>query len=89
MAVNSTSAELVEKVRELIDENSSIAITAAISDDDDLFAAGLQSLDCVRILIAVEDDFDCELPNDRIERSIFASIANLSAIVAEFAQEED
>lgn len=71
----------------MIDENSEIELTDDISNDDDLFVAGMQSLDCVRILVAVEDEFDIELPNEKIERSIFASVANLTAVVAEFAPE--
>jgi acyl carrier protein len=73
----------------LIAENSEIDLTEAISNDDDLFVAGMQSLDCVRILVAVEDEFDIELPNDKIERKIFASITNLSTLVAEFVPDAE
>lgn len=48
----------------------------------------MQSLDCVRILVAVEDEFEIELPNDRIDRSIFSTVTNLTAVVAEFTSEE-
>lgn len=81
------TTELTSRVRDLIGENSEIELTDAISNDDDLFLAGMQSLDCVRILVAVEDEFEIELPNDRIERSIFASITNLTTLVAEFVPE--
>ena len=66
-----TTTQLTSSVRDLIAENSELELTDAISNDDDLFAAGMQSLDCVRILVAVEDEFEIELPNDRIDRSIF------------------
>ena len=71
----------------MIAENSELELTEAITNDDDLFAAGMQSLDCVRILVAVEDEFEIELPNDRIDRSIFATVTNLTAVVAEFTSE--
>jgi acyl carrier protein len=77
------TTELTDSIRTLIAENSGIELTAAIANDDDLFAHGLQSLDCVRILVAVEDEFEIELPNEKIERSIFASVVNLTAAVAE------
>lgn len=83
------TTELTSRIRDLIAENSEIGQLEAIGDDDDLFVAGLQSLDCVRILVAVEDEFEIELPNDKIERSIFASISNLTALVAEFAPEAE
>lgn len=47
----------------------------------------MQSLDCVRILVAVEDEFEIEIPNDKIDRNIFASVTNLTAVVAEFLPE--
>ncbi|MBJ7459886.1 MAG: hypothetical protein JHD02_11895 [Thermoleophilaceae bacterium] len=83
------TTELTSRIRDLIAENSEIGMTDAIADDDDLFVAGLQSLDCVRILVAVEDEFEIELPNDKIERSIFASISNLTTLVAEFVPEAE
>jgi acyl carrier protein len=82
-----TTTKLTSEIRDLIAENSELELTEAISDDDDLFAAGMQSLDCVRILVAVEDEFEIEIPNDRIDRSIFSSVSNLSATVAEFLPE--
>jgi acyl carrier protein len=83
-----TTTQLTASVRDLIAENSELELTDAISNDDDLFAAGMQSLDCVRILVAVEDEFEIELPNDRIDRSIFSGVTNLTAVVAEFTAEE-
>lgn len=77
------TTELTDSIRTLIAENSGIELTDAIKNEDDLFAHGLQSLDCVRILVAVEDEFEIELPNEKIERAIFSSVVNLTAAVAE------
>jgi acyl carrier protein len=77
------ATDLQQSVRALISENSGIEVTDAISNTDDLFEAGLQSLDCVRILIAIEDDFEIELPNDIIERKLFSTVENLSAAISE------
>ncbi|MBJ7354133.1 MAG: hypothetical protein JHC98_04850 [Thermoleophilaceae bacterium] len=82
-----TTTQLTSSIRELIAENSELELTDAISNDDDLFAAGMQSLDCVRILVAVEDEFEIELPNEKIDRSIFATVTNLTTVVAEFLPE--
>jgi acyl carrier protein len=77
----STTIELQQSIRGLIAENSGVVLVDSISDTDDLFAAGLQSLDCVRILVAVEDEFDIELPNEIIERKLFCTVQNLSEAV--------
>lgn len=84
-----TSTELTVQIRQLIDENSGIELSDSIGNEDDLFAHGLQSLDCVRILVAVEDEFEIELPNEKIERSIFSTVANLATTVAETLSETE
>ncbi|MFT4048261.1 MAG: acyl carrier protein [Solirubrobacterales bacterium] len=68
-------------MRDLIVENSSLEAGTIDSDSADLFAAGLSSLDCVRILLAIEDEFDIELPEDVINRELFSTVEKLSAAV--------
>lgn len=80
-AVEQTSAEVSAKVRELVGENSGLALEDGFQNSDDLFAAGLQSLHCVRVLLAIEDDFDIEIPQDKIDRELFSTIDNLAAAV--------
>lgn len=68
--------EIEQKMREIVTANSALAaedVAAAMN----LFDAGLSSLDCVRILLAVEDEFDIELPEEIINRELFSTIANL------------
>jgi acyl carrier protein len=84
----SATVDLQSSVRTLIAENSGVELLDSISNTDDLFAAGLQSLDCVRILVAVEDEFDIELPNDIIERKLFCTVENLSQAVAGLVGEQ-
>lgn len=80
-AVDKAGAEILAKVRELVSENSGLQLSDAFGDSDDLFAAGLQSLHCVRVLLAIEDDFEIEIPQDKIDRELFSSIDNLAAAV--------
>jgi acyl carrier protein len=70
-------------MRELIVENSSLEAGAIESDGADLFAAGLSSLDCVRILLAIEDEFDIELAEDIINRELFSTVEKLASAVSD------
>ncbi len=53
-----------------------------LADDDDLFAVGLDSLAIVNVMLALEEAFDIELPDNMLNRRTFASIHALEAAVA-------
>ena len=48
-----------------------------LGDEDDLFAAGMDSLAVVNVLLAIEDRFGIELPETMLNRTSFSSIAAL------------
>jgi acyl carrier protein len=54
---------------------------AAITDDADLFAAGLDSLAVVNVMLAIEESFDVEFRDDLLNRTSFSSIAALEHAV--------
>ena len=51
------------------------------SDDADLYDAGLTSLITVNLLLAIEDHFDVEFPDELLSRRTFQSIDALSEAV--------
>ena len=48
-----------------------------LADDSDLYEAGLTSLTTVNLLLAIEDHFDVEFPDDLLSRRTFQSIDSL------------
>ncbi|MFM0203769.1 acyl carrier protein [Paraburkholderia fungorum] len=48
-----------------------------LSDSDDLYAAGLSSLGSVRLVMAIEEVFDIEMPGESITYDLFRSIDSL------------
>lgn len=48
-----------------------------ISNDDDLYAAGLTSHATVEVMMALEDEFDVEFPDAMLRRSTFGSISSI------------
>ncbi|SDT80556.1 phosphopantetheine-binding protein [Actinoplanes derwentensis] len=49
--------------------------------DTDLWAAGMSSLQSVSVMLAVETEFDVELPESLLVRTTFSTVARLSAAV--------
>lgn len=74
--------ELREKIRQLIEsEGDALANPAAIRDTDDLFEAGLTSLGAVRLIVALEDSFQIEIPDALLDRAAFSSVDAIADLV--------
>jgi acyl carrier protein len=78
---SSTSAgeRVVAVVQRLVSERS---ITRLVSSDDTLAEAGLTSLDAVRLVLLVEDDFGIEIPVGELTLANFRSISTISRLVS-------
>ena len=55
----------------------------SLDDQDDLFRAGLTSHASVNVMLALEDAFDIEFPDDMLKRSVFENVAAIAAAVGE------
>lgn len=54
-----------------------------LSDECDLYSAGLTSLSTVNLMLALEDHFDVEFPDRMLGRKTFGSIRSISNAVEE------
>ena len=69
-------------IREILAQNGRLAVpVASLAADADLFAAGLDSLAIVNVLMSLEERFEIELPDEMLQRRSFASIATIEAVV--------
>jgi acyl carrier protein len=62
---------------------------STLEDDSDLFAAGMTSHASVNLMLALEDSFDLEFPDDMLKRSVFESVGAISTAIEELAAEDD
>ena len=77
-----------QEIREILAQNGRLAVApASLDDDDDLFAAGLDSLAIVNVLMALEERFDIELPDEMLQRKSFSSIATIDGVVGALTRE--
>jgi acyl carrier protein len=67
-------------VREIVKEHGRLAVDiATLSDDASLYEAGMTSHASVNVMLALEDAFDVEFPDEMLKRSVFESVANISS----------
>ncbi len=83
------AAVMNEDIRAILASSGRLAVPVGTLDDDaDLFAAGLDSLAIVNVLMSIEEMFDIEFPEHLLSRKSFSSIGNLSRAVAELRAEQ-
>lgn len=84
------SAETASRVRELVSGHGRLVFAIkSLSDDNDLFAAGLTSLATVNLMLAIEEAFDIEIPDALLNWRSFASIGALCAVVEQLIEARD
>jgi acyl carrier protein len=72
--------ETIQKV--LVDHGKISVDPATVDSNADLYELGLTSHASVNVMLALEDEFDIEFPDETLKKSTFASINNIEAVVA-------
>jgi acyl carrier protein len=66
-------------VREIVAEHGRLSVdVASLNDGDSLYEAGMTSHASVNVMLALEDAFDVEFPDEMLKRSVFESVASIS-----------
>jgi acyl carrier protein len=77
-----------EKIRSAIADHARIPTDiSSISDNADLYQAGMTSQASVNVMLAIEDAFDIEFPDRMLKRSVFESIDAIAAALTELQAE--
>lgn len=72
-----------ERVRQVLRDHGRLADDPGdLSDDANLFDAGMSSHASVNVMLALEDNFDIEFPDEMLSRSVFESIASISIAIS-------
>ncbi len=78
------STERADKIRKILKDHGRLSKdVTALADDADLYQAGLTSHASVNVMLALEGEFDVEFPDHMLKRSVFESIASMSAAIGE------
>jgi acyl carrier protein len=76
---------LKQKIIDLVREHAGLPADLELADDTDLYRAGMKSFASVQLMLALEEAFDIEFPEDLLTRATFRSISAIAAAVATIA----
>ncbi len=75
-----------DELREIIAAHGKLSTPIdQLGDDADLFAAGMDSLAVVNVMLSIEERFGLELPDAMLNRRSFASISALEGALRSVA----
>ncbi len=80
--VSRTQTITDEMVLELIQDHApDISAGRTLSAETDLWEAGMDSLSSVTVVVAVEEEYDVEFPDEMLTREVFSSAAAIATAV--------
>ena len=72
------------QIRAILRENAHLPVSVdTLSDEQNLYEAGMSSHATVNVMLALEDEFDVEFPARLLRRSVFSSIASIRNAISE------
>ncbi len=78
-----------ELVREIVGSYGSLLVELdTVGEQDDLFELGMTSHATVNVMLALEDTFEIEFPEELLTKETFESIAAMSSVVRDLAAVE-
>lgn len=77
-----------DEIRQIITQHGRLPVDVqTLSDDADLYEAGMTSHASVNLMLGLEDHFDIEFPDRMLKRSVFESINAIAAALSELREE--
>lgn len=75
---------MTDDIREIIKQHGKLTVdVSTLSDEADLYQAGMTSHASVNLMLALEDKFEVEFPERMLRRRLFESIASIKAALEE------
>jgi acyl carrier protein len=73
----------VDTIRQIVVRHGNLSIGVdSLKDDSDLYLAGLTSLATVNVMLALENFYDIEFPDEHLGRMTFSSFEAIAEAVA-------
>ncbi|UZE47086.1 acyl carrier protein [Rhodopseudomonas sp. P2A-2r] len=78
-----------DRVRAIVGSMNIVPVPVdGLSDEDNLFDAGMTSFGSVQLMLAIEEEFDIEFPNSLLTRKTFATFGGLISAVDQLVSEK-
>lgn len=72
-----------DQIRDILVKYASLPAAVDLDQNADLFSAGMSSHGSVQLMLALEDTFDIEFPDNLLNRKSFSTIAMIEQVVAQ------
>jgi len=77
---------MMEQIRELIAQHAGLPPgVGEIADDTDLYRAGMKSFASVQLMLAIEETFEIEFPEEMLNRATFRSASAIAQAVEQLS----
>jgi acyl carrier protein len=81
-----TRSETLARIRSVLQRHGRLGKDAGqLSENDDLYAAGMTSLGSVNVMLALESEFGVEFPDQMLNRSMFITVGAIEAALRKAA----
>ncbi len=76
------ASSIDSRIREVVRDYARLnADHTALAESADLYDAGMTSHASVNLMLALENEFDVEFPDELLTRSVFSSIASIKGAI--------
>ena len=76
-----------DQIRDVLATHGRMAIDAhQVNDHADLYELGLTSHASVDVMLALEEEFDIEFPDEVLKKSTFESVHNIAQVIESLAK---
>jgi acyl carrier protein len=81
--VEHEESAVAEQIRNVLREHARLVVDVTdLSDEDDLFRLGMTSHASVAVMLALEEAFGVEFPEQMLRKGTFESIASIEQAIA-------
>ncbi len=82
MTTVSHSRSIESRIRDVVQDHARLGSDRTdLSESDDLYDAGMTSHASVNLMLALENEFDVEFPDELLTRSVFSSIGSIKSAI--------
>ncbi len=79
---------MTEEIRDVLDKHARLSVDASrLTEDTNLYDAGMTSHASVNVMLALENAFDVEFPDRMLRRNVFESIAAMRTALEEIKED--
>jgi acyl carrier protein len=78
-----------QTIQTILSKHGNLPVSVeTISENADLYDAGLSSFASVQVMLALEEEFDVEFPEHLLNRKSFSSIEEIEAALSEILKDQ-